>query len=77
MSPHRLGPSHAETKINDKIVELYHIEEVMWRHRSRIQWLSECDKIANFFHQRESMRRSKNNIKKLAREDGSVTKDTR
>jgi len=34
--PHRSGPSHAEIKITDKIIELNHREEIMWQQRSRI-----------------------------------------
>jgi hypothetical protein len=42
--PLRMGPSHAEIKVTDRIVELKHREEIMWQQRSRIQWLTVEDK---------------------------------
>ena len=29
--PHRTGPTHVEIKIADRIVELDHREEIMWK----------------------------------------------
>ena len=52
--PSRLGPSHAEIKITDRIVELNHHEEIMWQQRSRIRRLSAGDKNTRFFHLRVS-----------------------
>ena len=31
LDPNRSGPSHAEIKITDKILELNHREEIMWQ----------------------------------------------
>ena len=73
--PHRAGSSHAEIKINDRLIELYLREELMWRQRSRVQWLLEGDRNTHFFHLRASMRRRKNLIKSLQKQDGQVTKD--
>jgi hypothetical protein len=42
--PTRIGPSHAEIKVTDRIVELSHREEIMWQQRSRIQRLTAGDK---------------------------------
>jgi hypothetical protein len=47
--PHRSGPSHAEIKITDRIVELNHREKLMWQQRSRIRWLTVGDKKTSFF----------------------------
>jgi hypothetical protein len=73
--PQRVGPSHAEIKINDCLVELYHREVIMWRQRSCIEWLSQGDKNSKFFHQWASMRKRKNLIKALTMQDGTTTEN--
>jgi hypothetical protein len=71
----RIGPSHEEIKIVDRLVELRFREETMWRQRSRIQWLTEGDKNTHFFHMRASQRKKKNKINGLKRPDGTTTQD--
>lgn len=71
----RLGPSHEEIKIVDRIVELNHCEEVMWKQRSRVTWLNEGDRNTRFFHLRASQHRRRNKISKLKMADGSFTED--
>jgi hypothetical protein len=71
--PLRTGPSHAELKISEKIMELNHREEVMWRQRSRILWLSAGDRNTRFFHIRASRLREQNKIVKLKKLDGQFT----
>lgn len=44
-----LGPTDAETKIKERILELNHREEITWKQRSRIQWLMSGEKNSNFF----------------------------
>jgi hypothetical protein len=73
--PHQTGPPHAEIKIADLIVELNRREEIMWKQRSRIQWLAAGDKNTRFFHLRASRRRKKNKINQLKKENGVVTED--
>ena len=63
--PSRTAPNHLEQKLNERLVELYHREELMWRQRSRIQWLTAGDRNTNFFHMRANMRRRKNMIRAL------------
>jgi hypothetical protein len=53
-------------------MDLFEQEEVMWRQRSRVQWLAVGDKNTRFFHLRESQRRKKNRIAELKRVDGSL-----
>lgn len=66
----RTGPSHLEMKINDRLIELYLREELMWRQHSRIEWLAAGDRNCHFFHMRASLRRRKNFIKALQRPNG-------
>jgi hypothetical protein len=71
----RSGPTLAEIKIVDWLVELRFREETMWRQRSPIQCLAEGDKNMHFFHLRASQRKKKNLIKCLKQPDGVITKD--
>ena len=73
--PARVGPTHAELKISERLVELYHREEMMWRQRSRIEWLASGDKNTRFFHMRASQRRKKNMIKALSNSLGAMIDD--
>lgn len=70
--PGRLGPSSRELKITEVLIELYHREEILWRQRSRIQWLVGGDKNTKFFHLRATMRRRKNLIKSLQNDNGDI-----
>lgn len=71
--PARVGPSHEELKIVEKLTELYHCEEIMWKQRSRIQWLAAGDKNTKYFHQRASKRKKKKKIQSLSRVDGTTS----
>ena len=71
----RTAPSHVELKVNEKLIEMYHREEIMWRQRSRLEWLSQGDKNTNFFHLRASLRRKKNMIKALHNYVGAIVVD--
>ena len=73
--PLRAAPSHVELKINERLVELYHREEIMWRQRARIEWLSSGDKNTRFFHLRASPRRKKNMIRALENSLGVMVDD--
>jgi hypothetical protein len=71
----RLGPSHAELKIVERIRELNHREELMWRQGSRVNWLTAGDKNTRFFHLRASNRRRRNKITWLKNQSGQFTED--
>ena len=73
----RSGPCREETKILDRLVELYHREEILWRRRARLEWLMHGDKNTYFFHLRASRQQRKNQIKALQRPDGQLTEDKR
>jgi len=42
--PMQTGPSHEDIKIVDMIVELNYREDIMWKQRSRITWLTKGDR---------------------------------
>lgn len=43
--PGRSGPSTQEIKFTKQLVELYHQEEILWKQRSRVDWLVGGDKV--------------------------------
>ena len=61
--------------MEERIVELCFREEIMWRQRARIQWLSEGDSNSKFFHRKASARKARNRISELQRADGTVCTD--
>ncbi|KAL9690018.1 hypothetical protein QQ045_010411 [Rhodiola kirilowii] len=46
-------------------------EEILWRQRSRAEWLREGDRNTSFFHAKASQRRKSNLISKLQNKEGS------
>ena len=46
--PGRTEPSREETKVADRLVELFHREEILWRQRARVEWLAHGDKTLIF-----------------------------
>jgi hypothetical protein len=74
-NPARVEPSFEEKKIVERLAEVLHREEVMWRQRSRVQWLAEGDKNTRFFHLRASQRKKKNRVSELLMADGTTITD--
>jgi hypothetical protein len=75
MAPDRSELSSTEQEIVAKLNSLLEQEEVMWRQRSRVQWLAAGDKSTRFFHLRASQRRRKNCITELVSSNGTVVTD--
>ena len=71
--PNQSGPLHAELKIIERLTELYHREEMLWRQLAQLECLMHGDKNTYFFHLRASRRRRKNQIKALQKPDGELT----
>lgn len=59
-------------RIHTSMMELEQRQEIMWRQRSRQDWLQEGDRNTRFFHYYASTRRRNNRITTLKRQDGGV-----
>ena len=53
--PGRTGPGHAELNVTDRMVELFHREEILWRQRARLDWLGEMDKTGPYLKVQHKM----------------------
>jgi hypothetical protein len=67
-----LGPNEHIQSIEAQLPSLYEKEEIMYRQRSRQDWLRAGDKNTKFFQSRATHRRRKNTVRGLRREDGTL-----
>jgi hypothetical protein len=68
----RAGISPEVRAIEEQLHEVYEWEEIMYRQRSRQEWLKAGDRNTRYFQNRCSHRRRKNTILGLRRDDGSM-----
>ncbi|KAH6775310.1 hypothetical protein C2S52_012871 [Perilla frutescens var. hirtella] len=61
--------------VEGKMAELLRKEELMWKQRSRVAWLSEGDKNTSFFHRMASGRQKRNCISQIRNSDGVLIQD--
>lgn len=60
-----------------KLEKLESQKELYWRQRAKAHWLQPGDRNTKYFHQHASERRKQNKIRRLVKDDGSVTEDMR
>jgi hypothetical protein len=65
------GCSLEVKEVEGELHELYEREEIMFRQRSRVEWLKAGDRNTRYFQNRASHRRRKNTINFLRRADSS------
>jgi hypothetical protein len=66
------GSTHEIKVIEDRLHQVYEREEIMYRQRSRQEWLKAGDRNTRYFQNRASHRKRKNTVRGLRRADGSL-----
>jgi exonuclease III len=61
-----------EHKVNQQIADRKKQEEILWKQKSRIQWLKEGERNTKFFHRATIQRRQSNKITHLITEEGET-----
>jgi hypothetical protein len=69
---HTVTQQQEENDIKRKLEERYKQEEILWRQKSRVQWLKEGEKNSKFFHHSMIHRRFINHITKLEDKQGNT-----
>lgn len=50
-------------------------EELLWKQKARVNWLEHGDKNTRYFHTSTMIKRKRNIIEMLSRDDGSMVTD--
>jgi hypothetical protein len=66
------GASQEVRDIEKKLHDLYEREEIMYRQRSRQEWLKAGDRNTKYFQNRASHRKRKNTVRALRKDDGTL-----
>lgn len=67
--------TYEEEEYRKKWKDIILREEIFWKQRSRVQWLTEGDKNTTFFHKSASNHKRRNTINMLEGEGGREHKD--
>jgi hypothetical protein len=70
-----VGPAQEEQQIMNRLAEILAREEIMEKHRARVDWLQAGDRNTSFFHAKTKQRTRTNKIVHLKRDDGSLCMD--
>ncbi|XP_057775115.1 uncharacterized protein LOC130994097 [Salvia miltiorrhiza] len=62
-------------KLEDELDELSKKEELMWKQRSKADWLAEGDRNTGFFHKVAEGRKKRNHIREIKCVDGTTTQN--
>uniref|UniRef100_A0A803PV88 Reverse transcriptase domain-containing protein n=1 Tax=Cannabis sativa TaxID=3483 RepID=A0A803PV88_CANSA len=60
------------TALQSQLDSLLYKNEILWKQRSKIHWLQAGDKNTRYFHNKATVRRKKNHIRKLKCGDGRL-----
>ncbi|XP_042484804.1 uncharacterized protein LOC122065079 [Macadamia integrifolia] len=64
-----------EAEAKTTLIKVMENHEKMWAEKARIRWLKFGDRNSKFFHLSTKMRRNKNTIRSLKKQDGSMVDD--
>lgn len=65
------GSSPEVRELEEQLKEICTREEIMYKQRSRVEWLTAGDQNTKYFQNRATHRKRKNTVKALRREDGT------